>query len=271
MLLESQLVSQLVTNNKKRSNKSQLDCRFFRFSSESFKRGSAEAALIALSGQSPHQIRVRKVRPLVRAGSKLSSYHIRRSALVRVLSSRVPRASLSSRVPGPSVRVGGRPSGHVARGPRRGKGSRSDTAGRREQGSTATRPLRLEHQGVDSDWSRQRLDVSSRGRQRLDPESYAQVVVYANAAAQLMKMIYVSSAHQANNTADTDSARETRPLLMTSPAPLKLDQPDWSSVRPLRLKLNQPPLKLNSADAELASFSGSGSLSTSPSLPSPRL
>ena len=31
-------------------------------------------------------------------------------------------------------------------------------------------------------------------------------VVYANAAAQLMKMIYVSSAHQANNTADIDSA-----------------------------------------------------------------
>ena len=31
-------------------------------------------------------------------------------------------------------------------------------------------------------------------------------VVYANAAAQLMKMIYVSSAHQANNTADIESA-----------------------------------------------------------------
>ena len=31
-------------------------------------------------------------------------------------------------------------------------------------------------------------------------------VVYANAAAQLMKMIYVSSARQANNTADIDSA-----------------------------------------------------------------
>ena len=31
-------------------------------------------------------------------------------------------------------------------------------------------------------------------------------VVYANAAAQLMKMVYVSSAHQANNTADIDSA-----------------------------------------------------------------
>ena len=31
-------------------------------------------------------------------------------------------------------------------------------------------------------------------------------VVYANAAAQLMKMIYVSSAHQANNTADIDLA-----------------------------------------------------------------
>ena len=31
-------------------------------------------------------------------------------------------------------------------------------------------------------------------------------VVYANAATQLMKMIYVSSAHQANNTADIDSA-----------------------------------------------------------------
>ena len=31
-------------------------------------------------------------------------------------------------------------------------------------------------------------------------------VVYAIAAAQLMKMIYVSSAHQATNTADIDSA-----------------------------------------------------------------
>ena len=31
-------------------------------------------------------------------------------------------------------------------------------------------------------------------------------VVYANAAAQLMKMIYVSSAHRANNTADIDLA-----------------------------------------------------------------
>ena len=31
-------------------------------------------------------------------------------------------------------------------------------------------------------------------------------VVYANAAAQLMKMIYVSSAHQANNTANIESA-----------------------------------------------------------------
>ena len=31
-------------------------------------------------------------------------------------------------------------------------------------------------------------------------------VVYAIAAAQLMKMIYVSSAHQATNTAEIDSA-----------------------------------------------------------------
>ena len=31
-------------------------------------------------------------------------------------------------------------------------------------------------------------------------------VVYATAAAQLMKMIYVSSAHQATNTANIDSA-----------------------------------------------------------------
>ena len=31
-------------------------------------------------------------------------------------------------------------------------------------------------------------------------------VVYAIVAAQLMKMIYVSSAHQATNTADIDSA-----------------------------------------------------------------
>ena len=41
-------------------------------------------------------------------------------------------------------------------------------------------------------------------QQQLEQRAMLTRVVYAIAAAQLMKMIYVSSAHQATNTADID-------------------------------------------------------------------
>ena len=49
-----------------------------------------------------------------------------------------------------------------------------------------------------------RLAKSHGMGQQQQQEAMLTGVVYAIAAAQLMKMIYVSSAHQATNTADID-------------------------------------------------------------------
>ena len=70
-------------------------------------------------------------------------------------------------------------------------------------------------------------------------------VVYAIAAAQLMKMIYVSSAHQATNTADMDSA----PSLYHDYVSLHFYQVMKASTacrgRPKPLALSPTPLALN--------------------------
>ena len=90
-------------------------------------------------------------------------------------------------------------------------------------------------------------------------------VVYANAAAQLMKMIYVSSAHQANNTADIDSAsslyhdyvslhfyhRQLQERLYGAAAPLKARSAGPGSLR-LVLAEASRPLHFNTLLAEPA-------------------